>query len=272
MSVFLLGLKPKVAIIGLGRIGSSLAIALKSKGNFIIASTLHPEKHRDVAASGVEIRRNEEAADEADVIVLAVKPHQVRGVIEEIREVSKGKLVISVAAAITTKFLEEILPEARVVRAMPNLAAKVNESVTAISPGRSALPSDVEIAAEIFSSIGDYVIVDESMMDAITAIIGSGPAYAFIFIDALADAAVKAGLPKQLAKELIAKTLLGASKLLLESGRHPMELRDEVLTPGGVTISAVQVLERYKFRAAIMDAIESAVRRAEEIRKALSGE
>ncbi len=255
-----------VSIIGLGKIGAPLALALLNKGYRVLASALHPEKHRDLEKAGVKILPSSEAARRGDVILIAVKPRQVVGLAEEIRDFVEGKLVISVAAALTTRFLEGLLPGARVIRAMPNLAVSVCESATAIARGESATDHDVEVAKGIFGAVGDCVTVDEGLMDAITGLSGSGPAYAFILIDALADAGVKVGLPKDLALRLAARSLLGASKMVLETGEHPAVLKDSVLTPGGVTIAAVRVLERYGIRAALMDALEAAVRRAEEIR------
>ncbi|MCS7103326.1 MAG: pyrroline-5-carboxylate reductase [Candidatus Korarchaeum sp.] len=267
MAPFLL--KPDVAIIGLGKIGNSLALGLLKKDYHVLASASHPEKHRSVEAMGIELLPSYEAARRGDVVVIAVKPKQVRGLAEEIGEVVRGKLVISVAAALTTKFLEGLLPGARVIRAMPNLAIMVGESVTAITRGESATDRDVEIAEELFGAVGDCLVVEEGLMDMITGLSGSGPAYAFIFIDALADAGVKAGLPKDLALRLAAKSLLGASRMVLDIGEHPAVLKDMVITPGGVTIAAMHVLERYRIRAALMDAVGAAVRRAEEIREEL---
>lgn len=266
MSPFLL---ESLAVIGLGKVGASLALGLLRKGYRVLASTAHPERHKDMEAVGVEILPSFEAARRSEIVVIAVKPKQVIGLAEEIREDVEGKLVISVAAALSTKLLESLLPRARVVRAMPNLALMVGESITAIAKGESATERDLEIAEEIFRAVGDCVIVEEELMDMITGLSGSGPAYAFTFIDALADAGVKAGLPKELALRIAAKSLLGASKMVLETGVHPVLLKDMVVTPGGVTISAMHVLERYRLRAALMDAVEAAVRRAREIREDL---
>ncbi|MEM4581947.1 MAG: pyrroline-5-carboxylate reductase [Candidatus Korarchaeum sp.] len=178
--------------------------------------------------------------------------------------------MISVAAALTTELLESLLPRARIIRAMPNLAIMVGESATAIAKGRSATEHDLEVAKRIFGAVGDCIVVEEELMDMITGLSGSGPAYAFLFMEALADAGVKAGLPKELALRLAARSLLGASRMVLEMGEHPAVLKDMVVTPGGVTIAAMHVLEKYRMRAALMDAVEAAVRRAEEIRKELN--
>lgn len=261
-----------LAVMGLGKIGTSLALSLSGKGYRVLASTAHPERHKEVGTKGVEILPSFEAARRSRVVVIAVKPKQVIGLAEEIREAVEGKLVISVAAALSTKLLEGLFPRARVIRAMPNLALTVGESVTAIAKGESATERDMEVAEEIFRAVGDCIIVEEGLMDMITGLSGSGPAYAFALIDALADAGVKAGLPKELALRIAAKSLLGASKMVLEMGVHPALLKDMVVTPGGVTIAAVHVLERYRMRAAFMEAVEAAVRRAREIREELAEE
>jgi len=257
-----------VAVIGLGRIGTSLALALSKEGYRVLASTAHPERHRDVESSGIEILPSEEAASRGSVVVIAVKPKQIMDLADEIRERVRGKLVISLAASLTTEFLEKLMPGARIVRAMPNLALIVGESITALSPGRSAREPDIEVAKGIFSSVGECVVVEEELMDAVTGLSGSGPAYVFMMVEALADAGVRVGLARDLAIRMAAKTLLGASKMVL-TGKHPAELRDMVLTPGGVTIAGLHELERRGFRAALMNAVLAAVRRAEELRNEL---
>ncbi|MEM3739999.1 MAG: pyrroline-5-carboxylate reductase [Candidatus Korarchaeum sp.] len=259
-----------VAVMGLGKVGTSLVLGLSRMGYRVLASTANPERHKDIEAMGIEILPSFEAARRSEIVVIAVKPKQVRGLAEEIREAVEGKLVISVAAALTTELLESLLPRARIIRAMPNLAIMVGESATAIAKGRSATEHDLEVAKRIFGAVGDCIVVEEELMDMITGLSGSGPAYAFLFMEALADAGVKAGLPKELALRLAARSLLGASRMVLEMGEHPAVLKDMVVTPGGVTIAAMHVLEKYRMRAALMDAVEAAVRRAEEIRKELN--
>ncbi|MEM1521356.1 MAG: pyrroline-5-carboxylate reductase [Candidatus Korarchaeum sp.] len=259
-----------VAVMGLGKVGTSLVLGLSRMGYRVLASTANPERHKDIEAMGIEILPSFEAARRSEIVVIAVKPKQVRGLAEEIRGAVEGKLVISVAAALTTDLLEGLLPRARIIRAMPNLAIMVGESATAIAKGRSATEHDLEVAKRIFGAVGDCIVVEEELMDMITGLSGSGPAYAFLFMEALADAGVKAGLPKELALRLAARSLLGASRMVLEMGEHPAVLKDMVVTPGGVTIAAMHVLEKYRMRAALMDAVEAAVRRAEEIRKELN--
>ncbi|MEM3447138.1 MAG: pyrroline-5-carboxylate reductase [Candidatus Korarchaeum sp.] len=259
-----------VAVMGLGKVGTSLVLGLSRMGYRVLASTANPERHKDIEAMGIEILPSFEAARRSEIVVIAVKPKQVRGLAEEIRGAVEGKLVISVAAALTTELLEGLLPRARIIRAMPNLAIMVGESATAIAKGRSATEHDLEVAKRIFGAVGDCIVVEEELMDMITGLSGSGPAYAFLFMEALADAGVKAGLPKELALRLAARSLLGASRMVLEMGEHPAVLKDMVVTPGGVTIAAMHVLEKYRMRAALMDAVEAAVRRAEEIRKELN--
>lgn len=268
----------KVAVIGFGKAGSAIVRGLlrsKDAEKFEIkVSTKHPERHADEAKGlGVYLTgNNREVARWADVVVVAVKPLQVKGVLEEIREEIEGKLVVSIAAAINLAMLEKFAPGARVIRAMPNLAASVCEAVTAFSLGTRATDEDRKVAMEIFGAIGDAIEVDEDMMDMITGVSGSGPAYAFVLIDALADAGVKAGLPKDLSLRLVARTMLGAAKMLLESGKHPYELKDMVVTPGGVTIMAMYEIERSGIRGVLMEAVEAAIERAKEIAGKLNAE
>lgn len=268
----------KLAVIGFGKAGSAIVKGLlrcKGAEKFEVrVSTKHPEKHaEEVKALGVYLTGdNREVARWADVVLIAVKPLQVKSVLEEIREEVRGKLVISIAAAISLALLEKFAPGARFIRAMPNLAAEVCEAVTAFSLGSTATDEDRRVAYELFGAIGDAIEVEEDMMDMITGVSGSGPAYAFVLIDALADAGVKAGLPKDLSLRLVARTMLGAAKLLLESGKHPYELKDMVVTPGGVTIMAMYEIERSGIRGILMEAVEAAIERAKEIAERLNKE
>jgi len=209
------------------------------------------------------------AAESSSVIIISVKPHQVRSVIEEVRDVVSGKLIISVAASVPTEVIERAARGARVIRVMPNINALVGRSITAVAPGRTATEEDVRLALEIFGCVGDCVVVEEELMDAITAYSGSGPAYVLEFLEALIYAGLRIGLPRDKALELAIKTLVGTSKLLSETKAHPAELRELVVTPGGVTIEAIYALERNGFKATLMDAIYEAYKRAKELSKKL---
>ncbi|MEM2810376.1 MAG: NAD(P)-binding domain-containing protein, partial [Candidatus Korarchaeum sp.] len=162
-----------VAVMGLGKVGTSLVLGLSRMGYRVLASTANPERHKDIEAMGIEILPSFEAARRSEIVVIAVKPKQVRGLAEEIRGAVEGKLVISVAAALTTDLLEGLLPRARIIRAMPNLAIMVGESATAIAKGRSATEHDLEVAKRIFGAVGDCIVVEEELMDMITGLSGS---------------------------------------------------------------------------------------------------
>jgi len=213
---------------------------------------------------------NRKAVGGARIVFLCVKPHQVPGVLREVSDLLAGKLLISVAAAVATEYLESLAPGARVVRAMPNINIMAGHSATAISPGRRASEEDVKVAKELFELMGYCVVVEERYMDAITAYSGSGPAYALVFFEALLLAGLKVGLPRDVALELAIHTLSGTAKLLEKVKAHPAELRDMVITPGGVTIEGVHVLEKAGLRAIIIDAVSKAYLKSAEISRALN--
>lgn len=210
---------------------------------------------------------NGEVAKEVDLIVLAIKPQLAASVLSSLEGgVTPQKLVISIMAGISTTFIEESLPNGcRVVRAMPNTPALVQTGATAICGGRRATAEDLATARELFNLVGTVYQVGEKLMDAVTGVSGSGPAYAFTFIEALADAGVKNGLTREVAHGLAVQTVLGAARLVQESGEHPAVLRDRVSSPGGTTIAALHALENGRFHGLIMDAVDAAVKRSKEL-------
>lgn len=210
---------------------------------------------------------NVEVAKEADLIVLSIKPQLAASVLSSLEGgVTPQKLVVSIMAGISTTFIEESLPNGcRVVRAMPNTPALVQTGATAICGGRRATGDDMEMARELFKLVGTVYQVGEKQMDAVTGVSGSGPAYAFSFIEALADAGVKNGLPRDVAAGLAVQTVLGAARLVQESSEHPAVLRDRVSSPGGTTIAALHALENGRFHGLIMDAVDAAVKRSKEL-------
>ncbi len=210
---------------------------------------------------------NLQLASQADIIILAVKPQVAASVLTGLEPaITPDKLIISIMAGISTGLIEETLTNGvRVVRTMPNTPALIQTAATAICPGRKATEQDLEVARTIFSCVGVVVTVPEKQMDAVTGLSGSGPAYVFTFIEALADGGVKNGLPRDVAHQLAVQTVLGAARMVSESGEHPAQLRDKVTSPGGTTIAALHALEKEGFRGVVMDAVDAACRRSKEL-------
>lgn len=210
---------------------------------------------------------NVAAAKDAEVVVLCVKPQAMRKLLAQIAPViDTHKLVISVAAGVPIAAIERKLGAgSRVVRAMPNTPALVGLGATALSGGEHATPEDLAFAKELFDAVGITTIVDEVMLDAVTGLSGSGPAYVFLMIEALSDAGVKVGLSRHVALKLAAQTVLGSAKLLLETGQHPGHLKDQVTSPGGTAIAGLHTLEAGGLRTTLIDAVEAATKRAREL-------
>ncbi len=210
---------------------------------------------------------NVEAARRADVVVLSVKPQIMSGVLAEIAPaLDDRKLVISIAAGVPVAAIERKLGHGvRVVRTMPNTPALVGAGATALCAGAHATAEDLRQARALFDAVGRTVEVDESQLDAVTGLSGSGPAYVFLVIEALSDAGVKMGLPRATSLDLAAQTVLGSAKLLLETGEHPGRLKDQVTSPGGTTIAGVHALEAGGLRTTLIDAVEAATRRSQEL-------
>jgi pyrroline-5-carboxylate reductase len=202
----------------------------------------------------------------AGVLFLTVKPQVIPEVLAVVGPaVRKSALVVSVAAGITIATLQDKLPEVPIIRVMPNTAVAVGAGMSALALGRYAAPADGEVAAALFASVGRVVTVKEDAMDAVTGLSGSGPAFVYVMIDALADAGVRVGFPRQMAITLAAQTLYGAAKMVLETGEHPAKLRDMVTSPAGTTIAGVHVLEQKGVRAALIDAVVAATERSREM-------
>ncbi len=266
--------KKKIAIIGGGNMGMALARGILKTNwalpeNMMIAEPLK-EKMGAIKELGKGLKAshsNPEAARWGDVILLSVKPQIMSHVLEEIRsEVNDNKLIVSVAAGVTTSFIEKKLNgNVPVVRAMPNIAAVVRESATAICGGEFATKADLDIARHIFESVGIVVDVEESLMDAVTGLSGTGPMYVFQILEGLSDAGVKVGLSRDTANTLAVQTLIGSSKLIKETKEHPAKLKDLVTSPGGTAISALHSLERNGLKALLIDAVEVAAQRSAEL-------
>ena len=213
---------------------------------------------------------NVEVVKFAGVLMLAVKPAQVAEVLAEIREQFTEKhLLISIAAGVPLAKLEAGLgASARLIRVMPNTPALVGASATAFAPGKSALAEDAELAQKLFSSVGLAIQLKEPLLDAVTGLSGSGPAYVYLIIEALSDGAVAAGLPREVATRLAAQTVLGSAKMVLETGMHPGELKDMVTSPGGTTIEGLHELEKGKLRGTLMSAVRSAAEKSKKLGQA----
>lgn len=204
---------------------------------------------------------NREAASFADVLVLAVKPVYMEEVLDEIADALKpDSIVVSLAPGKTLEwFAKKLGPDRKIVRTMPNTPALVGEGMTAICPNRNLSEEDIQLVENIFQSFGKTEITAESMIDVVTGISGSSPAYVFLFIEAMADAAVLKGMPRKQAYVFASQAVLGSAKMVLETGKHPGELKDMVCSPAGTTIEAVKVLEEKGFRGAVMDAVSACV-------------
>ncbi|MGQ9596789.1 MAG: pyrroline-5-carboxylate reductase [Thermoproteota archaeon] len=261
-----------MCVIGVGKMGSIIVRSLLKTGGYVVtAADVDSNRRMLVKSYGAEVfENNKDAVKNADIIILAVKPKEVLSVLKEVRGLIKGKLVISIAAAISLNSMERIAPNVRFIRVMPSILIEVGEAFIALCPGSKAMEKDVVTASEVFSVMGEVTKVGEDLIDGLTGFSGSGPAYIFMIMDALADAGVKIGLPKELALRIAARMMLGSAKMVLEGKGRPMELRDIVATPGGTTIMGIYELEKGGIRAVIMNAVEAAVKRARELSESIS--
>lgn len=263
----------KVAFLGAGKMGGIILQALLKNGLLSPKSTFATVAHEERAkalASKLKIKvgtNNAEAAKDADVIVIGVKPQVVEDVVREISsQITPKQVIISVAASVPTAMIEKNLPpNVPVIRAMPNTPCLLGSGMTAISKGKHASAHDLALASHMFDVVGRTVVVDEKHMDAVTALSASGPAYIYIILESLAEAGVKVGLPRDIATLLAAQTTLGAAKVVLETGDHPALLKDAVTTPAGCTIDAIMELEEGKLRVTLIKAVVKAAQRAKEL-------
>lgn len=263
-------MKDSIAVIGSGVIGGAIIQSLlKSKyDGKITAADIQSERIDKLKKLGVAITSdNKKAARESEIIILSVKPNIVEAVLKQIVKEVEGKLVISTAAAVTVSFYKRIVPKARFVRIMPNIAILVRESFTAYCCDDDVTQEDKEKVKAVLGVLGIHREVEEQHMDAITALSGSGPGYLSIILEALTNAGLKVGLPKDLALTSAAQSLLGLAKLVLETDRTASQLRDMVATPGGTTIEAINEIEHSQVRETLIRAVEAATRKSKEIRK-----
>ncbi|HEY9408252.1 MAG TPA: pyrroline-5-carboxylate reductase [Jiangellaceae bacterium] len=253
-----------VAVLGAGVMGEALLSGLVRAGRRV-DELLVTERRAERAAQlteryGVQVVSNVEAVKRADTVVLVVKPQDMGTLLEEVAPfVRPDQLVVSLAAGITTGFVEARLPDGvAVVRVMPNTPALVDEGMAALSPGSHCDDAHLRVAEDLLRSTGQVIRVPEKQLDAVTAISGSGPAYVFYVVEAMIEAGVHMGLPRATASELVVQTLVGSAKLLRETGEHPTVLRERVTSPGGTTAAALRLLEDGKVRADFLAAIEAA--------------
>jgi pyrroline-5-carboxylate reductase len=256
--------RSQVAVIGAGVMGETLLSGLIRAGRRV-DDLLVGERRRDRAEEleeryGVTVVGNTEAAAKAGTVVVVVKPQDMAELLTELAPVVQpGQLVVSLAAGITTSYIESRLPDGvAVVRVMPNTPALVDEGMAAISPGSHCDETHLHEAEALLASVGRVLRVPERQLDAVTAVSGSGPGYIFFVVEAMIEAGVHLGLPRTTAAELVVQTLVGSAKLLRETGEHPTTLREQVTSPGGTTAAAVRELEDHKVRAAFLTAIEAA--------------
>jgi pyrroline-5-carboxylate reductase len=263
----------KLAVLGMGKLGGILLRAYLKQGLFkpqnVIATVKHGEKAAKLAKEmGISAStENRSAVRGADIVLLGVKPQVIGDVLQEISgELSPSALVVSVAASVPTSYIEQRLgAQAAVVRVMPNTCSTVNCGMAGICRGASATDQHVEIARAMFDAVGRTVVVDEKNMDAVTGLSASGPAFAYIILESLAEAGVKVGLARDVATLLAAQTMKGAASVVLETGDHPALLKDAVTTPAGCTIDGILELEEGKLRVTLIKAVVKATQRAGEL-------
>jgi pyrroline-5-carboxylate reductase len=263
----------RVAVLGAGKMGGILVEAFLRRGLFshenLVATVAHEARAQLLSRQfGIDVTTdNLQAAQTADVILLGVKPQQVADVVRGIAPALKpGKLLISFAASVKTRGIEQAAgSNCSVIRAMPNTPAMMGAAITAICRGSYATDQQLALAKQIFDSVGRTVIVDEKHMDAVTGLSGSGPAFLYIIIEALAEAGVNVGLPRDIATLLAAQTTYGAATMVLQTGSHPALLKDEVTTPAGCTVEGILELEEGGVRVTLIKAVKRATERAREL-------
>ena len=263
--------KHTVAVIGTGKIGELMLSGLIRAGwpvGRLLATARRPERAEELSTRyGVRVVDNLAAVAEADVLAIAVKPQDAGALLDDIGDkVPSDKLVITLCAGLPTSFFAKRLPEGTpIVRVMTNTPALVDQAMTAISAGPHANSTHLALTEEMFKPLGETIRVPESEQDAVTALSGSGPAYFYLLVEAMTDAGILLGLPRQVAHDLIVQTAIGSAIMLRESGEHPVKLREAVTSPAGTTISAIRELENHGIRAAMLAALEAARDRAREL-------
>ncbi len=266
-------LNQRLGILGAGKMGSALMrgfteAGLLAPGQIIASDIDQAALGRLRKELGIKVAAdNQEVVKSAEIVLLALKPEKIQPVLRETKEsISPKHLIISIAAGVSIKAIEEVVGTGRrIIRVMPNTPCLIRAGASAFSPGKGATQEDREMVRSLLSAVGLVVELPEKQLNAVTGLSGSGPAYGFMIIEALADGGVKMGLPRAVAMQLAAQTVLGAAKLVIETKRHPGELKDQVASPGGTTIAGIAALERAGLRAALIEAVEAATRRSMEL-------
>jgi pyrroline-5-carboxylate reductase len=260
----------KLGFIGVGNMGGAIIRRLVGDGQVVRGNVTYfdpdPARQAQMGELGVEAARDNAEVMHSPVVVLGVKPQILPAVLAGVKEFARTwHLIISIAAGVPLKVLEEAFPESRIIRVMPNTPTLVGSGMAALAPGTGTTQDDLALALELFQAVGQAVVVEERLMDAVTGLSGSGPAFVAIFIEALADGGVKMGLPRALAHTMAVQTVLGTAKLCLEEDLHPGLLKDMVTSPGGTTIAGLHALESGGFRGLVMDAVTAAAARSKEL-------
>jgi len=268
----------RIAIIGAGNIGEAL-IGGMIRGNLTKPENILATRRSEDALQELKLKwgiaittNNRKGVHGVDIIILAVKPQGANEVLEEIADVIEPhQLIISVMAGVTTQLIsKKIGKDNPIIRTMPNTPVLVDEGATALAKGAHATDEHLEFASTIFSAIGKVEILPENLMDAVTGLSGSGPAYIYMVIEAMTDGGVKMGIPRAIALRLAAQTVYGAAKLVMETRKHPAILKDEVTTPGGTAIAAVHELETHGLRTMLINAVATATQRSKELSEMLN--
>ena len=261
----------KLGIIGGGVMGEALLSRLVMQQIYapsaVIVSDPSQERRSLLAAQyGVQVTAdNQTIISSAEVILLAIKPQIFETVVQPLSKPNPQQLIVSILAGVPLSRLEAAFPHQPIIRAMPNTPATVGAGMTAIAPGQQATADHLALTKTLFTAVGQVVEVPERLMDAVTGLSGSGPGYVAVVIEALTDGGVAAGLPRAIAAQLALQTVLGTAELLQQTGMHPAELKDRVTSPGGTTIAGIAQLERAGLRSALIEAVQAACRRSQEL-------
>lgn len=264
----------RIGIIGLGQMGDAIVKGIQNSSakKMEIRGTTHSKDSAAKAAKALKIKVDTDNAglvEKSDVVILCVKPHQAEKILREIApKFKKSQTLISICASLTTQQLTEWTKnKPQVIRAMPNTPCLIGAGMTVLSAAPGTKRSQIEFAEQIFKSIGQTATVEESLMDGVTGLSGCGPAYIYLIIEALSEAGVKVGLPRELATLLAAQTMLGSAKMVLDRDVHPAALKDEVTTPAGCTIDGLMALEEGALRVTLIKGVLAAARRSEKLRE-----